>query len=30
MLKAHPLVARFDAAPMDKGGGGVTVVELKD
>jgi len=30
MLKEHPLVARFDAAPMDKGGGGVTVVELKD
>jgi len=30
MLKDHPLVARFDAAPMDKGGGGVTVVELKD
>jgi DNA mismatch repair protein MutS2 len=29
-LKEHPLVARFDAAPMDKGGGGVTVVELKD
>jgi len=30
MLKEHPLVARFEAAPMDKGGGGVTVVELKD
>jgi DNA mismatch repair protein MutS2 len=30
MLKEHPLVARFDAAPMDKGGGGVTVVELKE
>ncbi|HEY1307243.1 MAG TPA: endonuclease MutS2 [Vicinamibacterales bacterium] len=30
LLKEHPLVARFDAAPMDQGGGGVTVVELKD
>jgi DNA mismatch repair protein MutS2 len=29
-LKAHPLVARFGAAPMDQGGAGVTVVELKD
>ena len=29
-LKAHPLVARFEAAPMDQGGAGVTVVELKD
>ena len=29
-LQQHPLVARFDAAPPDKGGGGVTVVELKD
>jgi DNA mismatch repair protein MutS2 len=29
-LKAHPLVARFEAAKMDQGGGGVTVVELKD
>ena len=29
-LKAHPLVARFDAAPTNQGGGGVTVVELKD
>jgi DNA mismatch repair protein MutS2 len=29
-LKEHPLVARFDAAPTDQGGGGVTVVELKD
>lgn len=30
LLKQHPLVARFDPAPMDQGGGGVTVVELKD
>jgi DNA mismatch repair protein MutS2 len=29
-LKEHPLVARFDAAPTEQGGGGVTVVELKD
>jgi DNA mismatch repair protein MutS2 len=29
-LKEHPLVARFQAAKMDQGGGGVTVVELKD
>jgi DNA mismatch repair protein MutS2 len=29
-LKAHPLVARFETAKMDQGGGGVTVVELKD
>jgi DNA mismatch repair protein MutS2 len=29
-LKEHPLVARFDLAPTDQGGGGVTVVELKD
>jgi DNA mismatch repair protein MutS2 len=29
-LKDHPLVARFETAPMDQGGGGVTVVELKD
>jgi len=29
-LQQHPLVARFDAAPPDQGGGGVTVVELKD
>ena len=29
-LQQHPLVARFDPAPPDKGGGGVTVVELKD
>jgi DNA mismatch repair protein MutS2 len=29
-LKDHPLVARFHLAPQDQGGGGVTVVELKD
>jgi DNA mismatch repair protein MutS2 len=29
-LKEHPLVARFQPAKMDQGGGGVTVVELKD
>ena len=29
-LKEHPLVARFDLAPSNQGGGGVTVVELKD
>jgi DNA mismatch repair protein MutS2 len=29
-LQQHPLVARFDQAPPDQGGGGVTVVELKD
>ena len=29
-LKEHPLVARFDIAPTNQGGGGVTVVELKD
>ena len=29
-LKEHPLVAKFEAAPMDQGGGGVTIVELKD
>jgi DNA mismatch repair protein MutS2 len=29
-LQQHPLVARFTAAPPDQGGGGVTVVELKD
>jgi DNA mismatch repair protein MutS2 len=29
-LQQHPLVARFAAAPPDQGGGGVTVVELKD
>ena len=29
-LKGHPLVDRFHTAPMEQGGGGVTVVELKD
>jgi DNA mismatch repair protein MutS2 len=29
-LKEHPLVAKFQAAPTDQGGSGVTVVELKD
>jgi len=29
-LQQHPLVARFAAAPPEQGGGGVTVVELKD
>jgi DNA mismatch repair protein MutS2 len=29
-LQQHPLVARFAAAPPDQGGGGVTVVELKE
>jgi DNA mismatch repair protein MutS2 len=29
-LKTHPLVDRFHTAPMEQGGGGVTVVELKD
>ena len=29
-LQNHPLVARFESAPPEKGGGGVTVVELKE
>jgi DNA mismatch repair protein MutS2 len=29
-LKDHPLVARFEAAPPNQGGGGATIVELKD
>ena len=29
-LQEHPLVARFATAPPEQGGGGVTVVELKD
>ena len=29
-LQQHPLVARFAAAAPEQGGGGVTVVELKD
>ena len=29
-LKTHPFVASFAPAPNDKGGGGVTIVELKE
>jgi DNA mismatch repair protein MutS2 len=29
-LKTHPLVATFHNAPLEQGGGGVTVVELKE
>jgi DNA mismatch repair protein MutS2 len=29
-LKEHPLVAKFETAPQNQGGGGATVVELKD
>ena len=29
-LQRHPLVARFAVAPPEHGGGGVTVVELKE
>jgi DNA mismatch repair protein MutS2 len=29
-LQQHPLVARFAAAPPEQGGGGVTIVELKE
>jgi len=29
-LRTHPLVSRYDPAPAEQGGGGVTVVELKD
>jgi DNA mismatch repair protein MutS2 len=29
-LQQHPLVAGFTSAPPEQGGGGVTVVELKD
>ena len=29
-LKNHPLVDRFEAAPQNQGGGGATVVVLKD
>jgi DNA mismatch repair protein MutS2 len=29
-LKNHPLVARFALAPQDQGGGGATIIELKD
>ena len=30
LLRAHPLVSNFGPAPDNQGGGGVTVVELKD
>jgi DNA mismatch repair protein MutS2 len=30
LLEGHPHVARFAAAPQDKGGGGATIVELKN
>ncbi|MBI4264876.1 MAG: Smr/MutS family protein [Acidobacteria bacterium] len=30
LLKDHPLVARFEAAPPNQGGGGATIVHLKD
>ena len=29
-LQSHPFVTHFAAAPPEQGGGGVTVVELKD
>ena len=29
-LKDHPLVARISTAPQNQGGGGATIVELKD
>jgi DNA mismatch repair protein MutS2 len=29
LLKDHPHVARFNAAPQDQGGSGATLVELK-
>jgi DNA mismatch repair protein MutS2 len=29
-LKHHPLVAHFEEAPSNQGGGGVTVAELKE
>ena len=29
-LKGHPLVARFEAAPQNQGGGGATIVTLRD
>ena len=29
-LKTHPLVAKFYAAPQEQGGGGATIVELKE
>jgi DNA mismatch repair protein MutS2 len=29
-LKNHPLVAKFELAPQDQGGGGATIVHFKD
>jgi DNA mismatch repair protein MutS2 len=29
-LKEHPLVAKFETAPQNQGGGGATIVELKE
>jgi len=29
-LKTHPLVAHYQLAPQDQGGGGATIVELKE
>ncbi len=29
-LRGHPLVAHFELAPQNQGGGGATIVELKD
>ena len=29
-LKNHPLVERFETAPQNQGGGGATIVDLKD
>ena len=29
-LKTHPLVAKFYSAPQEQGGGGATIVELKE
>jgi DNA mismatch repair protein MutS2 len=30
LLRGHPLVAHFELAPQNQGGGGATIVELKD
>ena len=30
LLRSHPLVAHFETAPQNQGGGGATVIELKD
>ena len=29
-LKSHPLVARYETAPQNQGGGGATIVTLRD